>query len=108
MSAEEIEKKIREKLREAKDPEVGLSVVDLGLIDEVRYDNGVAKITSHPTTPFCPSTLSVQIGVDIYLKASEVKEVKKVVVRIKDHAYEKQVNELINRYIEQLESSHTR
>ena len=108
MSAEEMERKIREKLREAKDPEVGLSVVDLGLIDEVRYEDGVAKVTFHPTTPFCPSTLSVQIGIDIYLKASEVEGVRKVVVRIKNHAYERQVNELINKYIEQLESSHTR
>ncbi len=108
MSAKEVERKIQEKLREAKDPEIGLSVVDLGLIDELRYEKGVAKITFHPTTPFCPSTLSVQMGVDIYLRASEVNEVRRVVVRIKDHAYEKQVNELINKYIERIEGSRTK
>ncbi|MGB9631414.1 MAG: metal-sulfur cluster assembly factor [Candidatus Methanodesulfokora sp.] len=88
--------RIWEKLREVKDPEVGRSIVELGLVDEVRYENGVVYVTFHPTTPFCPSTLSVQMGVDIYVRVSELEGVRNAIVRIKDHAYEKLVNELID------------
>lgn len=98
--------RIWEKLREVKDPEAGRSIVDLGLVDEVKYDNGVVYITFHPTTPFCPSPLSVQIGVDIYVRVSEIEGIRDVVVRIRDHAYENMVNELIDLNIRKISEEH--
>lgn len=97
--------RIWEKLKEVKDPEAGRSIVDLGLVDEVKYENGIVHVTFHPTTPFCPSTLSVQMGVDIYIKVSELEGVRDVVVRIKDHAYENLVNELIDLNIKKISGS---
>lgn len=93
---------IWEKLREVKDPEAGRSIVDLGLVDEVKYENGVVYVVFHPTTPFCPSTLSVQMGVDIYVRVSELEGVRDCVVRVKDHAYESLVNELIDKNIRKI------
>jgi len=45
---------IREVLRTVIDPEIGLNVVELGLIRELEVDNGDTKITMILTTPFCP------------------------------------------------------
>ena len=43
-------------LREVVDPEIGLNVVELGLIREVEYDEkaGKANVRMIMTTPFCP------------------------------------------------------
>jgi len=48
------ESSLREKLREIKDPEIGLSIVDMGLIYEIKIEAKVAKITMTLTTPMCP------------------------------------------------------
>ncbi|OGO14119.1 MAG: hypothetical protein A2Z66_04115 [Chloroflexi bacterium RBG_13_66_10] len=50
----ELAGKIREALREVVDPEIGLSVVELGLIREVSVGEGEARVKMILTTPFCP------------------------------------------------------
>ena len=45
---------IMEALRGVIDPEIGLNVVELGLIREIKYENHDAEITMILTTPFCP------------------------------------------------------
>ena len=41
-------------LRSVIDPEIGLNVVELGLIRDLKYENDDAEITMILTTPFCP------------------------------------------------------
>ncbi|MCZ7671967.1 MAG: iron-sulfur cluster assembly protein [Chloroflexi bacterium] len=50
------EDELLESLRSVIDPEIGLNVVELGLIREVNLDEEAdfAKITMILTTPFCP------------------------------------------------------
>jgi metal-sulfur cluster biosynthetic enzyme len=48
------EAQIVEKLREVKDPEIGLDVVQLGLIREVNLNQDEPEIKMMLTTPFCP------------------------------------------------------
>ena len=45
---------LREKLSEVMDPEIGLNVIQLGLIRRVSIANGEAKMYVLLTTPFCP------------------------------------------------------
>jgi metal-sulfur cluster biosynthetic enzyme len=52
MSTEEM---VTEALREnVIDPEIGINVVDLGLVYGIDVDDGVAEITMTLTTPACP------------------------------------------------------
>ena len=44
----------REKLSEVIDPEIGLSIIALGLIRDVEIINGTGHIKMILTTPFCP------------------------------------------------------
>jgi metal-sulfur cluster biosynthetic enzyme len=49
-----VEERIREALSGVIDPELGVSIVDLGLIYDVRYEDGVAEIEMTLTSPGCP------------------------------------------------------
>jgi metal-sulfur cluster biosynthetic enzyme len=45
---------IRERLRDVYDPEMRLSVVDLGLIYRIEIDGSLVRVTYTLTTPACP------------------------------------------------------
>lgn len=50
----ELTETLREALREVVDPEIGLNVIELGLIREVLVEDQKAHIIMILTTPFCP------------------------------------------------------
>ena len=52
--ASSLEGQVKEKLREVKDPEIGLEVVQLGLIREINLNQDEPEIKMMLTTPFCP------------------------------------------------------
>lgn len=45
---------LRAKLAEVVDPEIGLNVIQLGLVRKVKIENGTANMYVLLTTPFCP------------------------------------------------------
>ena len=45
---------LTEELKKVMDPEIGLNVLELGLVRNVAVMNGEAKIMMIMTTPFCP------------------------------------------------------
>lgn len=45
---------LRENLRQVMDPEIGLNVIELGLVRDVVVTAETANITMVMTTPFCP------------------------------------------------------
>ncbi len=45
---------VRQALREVVDPEIGLSVIELGLVRDLHIQNGSQHVTMIMTTPFCP------------------------------------------------------
>jgi len=50
----EVANRIREALREIVDPEIGLNVIELGLVRDVIIEDDKATINMILTTPFCP------------------------------------------------------
>ena len=49
------ESEFREALRDVIDPEIGMSIVDLGLIRNIEFDPDETVVTMIMTTPFCPA-----------------------------------------------------
>jgi metal-sulfur cluster biosynthetic enzyme len=47
-------KLLRERLSEVVDPEIGMNIIQLGLIRDVSIENDIAHMKMILTTPFCP------------------------------------------------------
>lgn len=50
----EIAETVREKLSEVVDPEIGMNIIQLGLVRDVEIDGDLARLKMILTTPFCP------------------------------------------------------
>lgn len=50
-----MKEKILDALQGVMDPEIGISIVDLGLIYDAKYENGKISVTMTMTTPACPT-----------------------------------------------------
>ena len=50
----EIVQQAREKLSEVIDPEIGMNIIQLGLIRDVEIEGGIGHVKMIMTTPFCP------------------------------------------------------
>ncbi len=74
------EEELMEKLRDVIDPELGLSVVDLGLIYDVVFDEGDVLVKMTLTSPGCP--LGPVIRGEAYARLKELPGVKDVDVQI--------------------------
>lgn len=47
-------KEAREKLGEVVDPEIGMNIIQLGLVRDIAIENDIARLKMILTTPFCP------------------------------------------------------
>ncbi|HEX5807191.1 MAG TPA: iron-sulfur cluster assembly protein [Anaerolineales bacterium] len=47
-------KPARESLKEVVDPEIGMDIIQLGLVRDVQIENDIARLKMILTTPFCP------------------------------------------------------
>lgn len=50
----ELSEILKESLREVVDPEIGLNIIELGLVRDVIIEEDKANLTMILTTPFCP------------------------------------------------------
>jgi metal-sulfur cluster biosynthetic enzyme len=80
MSKSRLESPIWKKLESVLDPEIHISVVDLGLIYDVQEKNGAVKIKMTLTSLGCP--LFETIENEIKEKLLEIRGVKKVEVEL--------------------------
>lgn len=50
----ELVEPLKEAFREVIDPEIGLNIIELGLVRDVTIEDDQARVTMILTTPFCP------------------------------------------------------
>jgi metal-sulfur cluster biosynthetic enzyme len=74
---------VREALREVIDPELGINIVDLGLVYDVSVDGTTVAITMTMTSPACPLRDYLQELVESAL-TSRLPDVRRVQITIVD------------------------
>ena len=82
---DELLKKIIDKLRNIYDPEIPISIWDLGLIEDVNIKDGIVNVRLVLTTPTCP--LQFILVSEIISKIKEVKGVKDVRVTLSNRVW---------------------
>ncbi len=80
------EEQIREALRPVIDPEIGMSVVDMGMIREVSIEEDSVEVKMVLTAPFCP--LAGMITEQVRQAAAAVPGVKEAEVTLLDEPWD--------------------
>lgn len=75
-----VRKQIADCLRHVDDPELGINIVDLGLVYDLRFDDGDLTIKLTMTTPACP--LSSYIKKDLRRVMDQVGGIERVHIDI--------------------------
>ncbi len=74
MSVEQIDmKEIQRQLSRVVDPEIGMPIVEMNLIDKLDVKEGNIDLAYHATTPYCPPVFALKISQDIKSYLLQVK-----------------------------------
>lgn len=95
--SEEIRTQINDSLAKIADPHMGVSIVDMGLVREIQYDDDskLAKITICPTNPGCMSVANIAMAAKI--EAEKLDAVDKAEITVIDHMMADTINEMVNK-----------
>lgn len=92
----EKERQIYEELKEVTDPEIGASIVDMGLVDEISVKGDEAHVAYHLTMPMCPPPLALIIGSGIKKKLFKIGGFSKMDVKLSNHYFKDQINKALD------------
>ncbi|MEE1156134.1 MAG: iron-sulfur cluster assembly protein [Methanobrevibacter sp.] len=93
--SEELVDSIRDAVAVINDPHMGISIVEMGIVQDISVDGDEAKIVIKPTNPGCMSV--TRIAADAKTQAEKVEGVSKVVIVVEGHVMADSINEMINR-----------
>ena len=77
------------------DPHMGVSIVDMGIVQDIVVDGSQAKITLKPTNPGCMSI--ARVAADARIEAEKVEGIEKAEIIVEGHAMADSINEMINK-----------
>jgi metal-sulfur cluster biosynthetic enzyme len=94
---QQLRRLIFDELSKIVDPEIGVSISELELIDKVDISGGNVDIDLHLTSPFCPAIFGFKIAQDVRDNVDKIQGRENVKVKVSNHfmadAITKQVNE---------------
>jgi len=92
----ELEAKVKNEVEKIVDPETGMTLGQMSLIQSVQEQQpGVVKIDFVPTSPFCP--IAYKFAMDIKATAKKVTGIKKALVYVHGHTMEQTINQTVNK-----------
>lgn len=93
--SENLENDIRDAVSKIKDPHMGVSIVDIGIVQNIEVNGDKAKILIKPTNPGCMSV--TRIAADAKTEAEKVDGIESVEVIVEGHTMADAINEMINK-----------
>jgi metal-sulfur cluster biosynthetic enzyme len=99
LTSEQIDRQeIELQLSKIMDPELGRSIIEMKLVDDLRIEEtGRVSVDFHLTAPFCPPVFALKIASDIKSGVLSVKGVKEAKVTLRGHYLADAVNKQVNR-----------
>lgn len=89
-------RQIFDELTKIVDPEIGVSIMELELIDKVDIEKGKVNIDLHLTSPFCPAVFGFKIAQDVRDNIFKVNGIEDVKVNVSNHFMAEAINKQVN------------
>ncbi len=89
-------RQIFEELTKIVDPEIGVSIMELELIDKVDIEQGKVNVDLHLTSPFCPAVFGFKIAQDVKDNICKVEGIEDVKVNVSNHFMAEAINKQVN------------
>lgn len=93
--SEELVNSIRDAVSVINDPHMGISIVEMGIVQDITVDGDEATIVIKPTNPGCMSV--TRIAADAKIQAEKVNGISKAIIVVEGHVMAESINEMINR-----------
>ncbi len=93
--SEELVNDIKNAITPINDPHMGISIVEMGIVQNISVEGNEAEIILKPTNPGCMSI--TRIAADAKIKAESVEGIDKAKIIVEGHAMADSINEMINR-----------
>lgn len=90
------ENQIFEALEKVTDPELGVSITSMNLIDKVAVQDNKIDVDFHLSMPFCPPMFATMIAQDIKERLQDI-GAQRVNVHLKDHFMAGEINRKVNK-----------
>lgn len=98
MSTEQVDiKEVQRQVSKIVDPEIGMPIVEMNLIDKLDVKEGEIDVEYHATTQFCPPVFALKISQDLKDVLMGVKGVKAVKVIVTGHYFAEAINRQVNK-----------
>jgi metal-sulfur cluster biosynthetic enzyme len=98
MSTEQVDvREVQRTISKVVDPEIGMPIVEMNLIDKLDIKDGQVDVEYHATTQFCPPVFALKISQDLRDGLSQVKGVKGVKVTVTGHYFADAINRQVNK-----------
>lgn len=89
-------KLIFDELTKIVDPEIGVSIMELELIDQVDLNAGKVNVDLHLTSPFCPAVFGFKIAQDVRDNIYKLAGIEDVKVNVSNHFMAEAINKQVN------------
>jgi metal-sulfur cluster biosynthetic enzyme len=93
---QQVRKQIFDELTRIVDPEIGVSIMELELIDKVDLNDGKVNIDLHLTSPFCPAVFGFKIAQDVRDNIYKLQGIQDVKVNVSNHFMAEAINKQVN------------
>lgn len=98
MNLEKLEQAVIEKLSEVIDPETGIDVMRMRLVQDMQIDQeGKISYVFRPSSPLCPIAVPLALGIIDAIK--EVPGITGQQITVKDYVQSEQLNEILQTII---------
>lgn len=98
MATEQVDlKEVQRQVSKIVDPEIGMPIVEMNLIDKLDIKDGAVDVEYHATTQFCPPVFALKISQDLKDSLSQVKGVTSVNVIVTGHYFADAINRQVNK-----------
>jgi metal-sulfur cluster biosynthetic enzyme len=87
---------IFDELTKVVDPEIGVSIMELELVDKVDIETGKVNIDLHLTSPFCPAIFGFKIAQDVRDNIYKLPGIEDVKINVSNHFMAEAINKQVN------------